>query len=493
MVSIFYLYTFIVKENKLKNAVIAILLGFLASLANFVLLNFYLVSFGLIMLLITYQSLIISNNAAKEKVWTFVKLSVLPLLIFIATLLFMVPLALKLKEAGALFYGANSGFWKDTVNTITDRCFYELNYNYWFQRIAKGIAILILLSSSIFVIAKYLIKEKSPGITFTGALLFLILICSLSTIVQHKLFGTLFLIDRTALFLVVLFNLLFVFFINELTKTNNKISIVSYLAAAVITFHFVSAFNLHYVLEWKPDSDIKEMIVDLDKIKVIPKEKNNIKIGTPLEFVQSLNFYRAKNNLKWINTAETSNKIDFRNDYFFLEPLANSKFNLDSIEIIKTYPITNNILAKPKYPPASYKICFEQKLDFENTKEGKYIINKENEYSQGFSYTINDSILNNKNAGIDFKATVLAPDINESNFSIIISVENKKGLIIWERAFIKDYIRKKDEWTEAVFSSFVPKDIMAGDELKAYIWNPNKQNLQVKNMELKWIAYDYSK
>ena len=71
---------------------------------------------------------------------------------------------------------------------------------------------------------------------------------------------------------------------------------------------------------------------------------------------------------------------------------------------------------------------------------------------------------------------------------MIISFENAKGLYEWKRAFIKDYIIRKNEWAEARFSVPVPKECVSGDQLKCYIWNPNKHKLFVKEMELKWLS-----
>jgi hypothetical protein len=228
MASIYYLYEFQTKENKKGSALLMVVFGALASAANFVALNYFIVSFGLLTLLLILN-FFQSSEKTKEKSILFLKQFSLPAIIFFCSMLFFVPIILKLKEAGALFYGGNKGFWTDTFCTITDRCFYELGYNYWFQRAAKGFVILVVISAAIFLIRKLLKKEKNSTTSFLFSLFFLICMCSLSTIVQHYVLGTLYLIDRTALFLVMLFNLLFVFIINELSKKENKTAVVLYL------------------------------------------------------------------------------------------------------------------------------------------------------------------------------------------------------------------------------------------------------------------------
>jgi hypothetical protein len=242
------------------------------------------------------------------------------------------------------------------------------------------------------------------------------------------------------------------------------------------------------VLEWKWDADIKQMIEDLDKIKEIPKGKNNISISIPLEMDQGINFYRAKDNRNWINTVERSNLRDMRFDYLFFYPEELSKINTDSIEIIKRYPRSNNILARPKYLPNLTKVCFENVLDFEKINGGIYHLDENTEYSQGFAYKINDSITPNRNAEVVFSAKVLAENMDKNNLFVVIAFANSKGAYEWKKAYIKDYIVKPNEWTDVYFSVLVPEECNAGDELNSYIWNPNRHKLSIKKMELKWLS-----
>ena len=161
---------------------------------------------------------------------------------------------------------------------------------------------------------------------------------------------------------------------------------------------------------------------------------------------------------------------------------------MDSLEIMNVYPLTNNILAKPKSPPDYSRIRFSEKLNFENTEEEKYVIDEKVEYSQGFNYTVNDSITPDRNGEVVFSAEIMAESIFKSNLYVIISFDNANGLYEWKRAFIKDYIVRNNEWMDVRFSVPVPKNCLVGDQLKCYIWNPNKHKLFVKEMELKWLS-----
>lgn len=480
--SVYYIYCFINNDYKTKHLFVAIFLGGLATAANFVLLNYFVVSFGLLFLLLLYNFKLEKNT--KKFIFSFTSSTI----IFSLFLLFFIPIALKLKDAGALFYGGNTGFWTDTFGTITDRSFYELGYNYWFHRLAKGFVILIMLGATCLLIMRFARKQISKNVIMLSTLALLLGLSALSTMVQHQVLDTLYLIDRTAMFLVVLFNLLLVFFIAELSIEKKQTALVSYFAGAFAVFHFVLSFNLHYVLEWKSNADVKQMLSDLKKVVEIPKEKMNVSICIPLSFDQSINYYRAVDNLTWINTVERSSKVNYLFDYLYLEPKEFALANPDSMIVFNTYNTTNNIFGKPKYAPNFTNVHIFQELDFKKTKEGIYEIDAKTEYSQGFNYIINDSITPERTAEIVFKATVMAKDLDSCDLGIIISLENKKGVYVWKRAYVQDYIKKENEWVDISYTYLIPKETVEGDELKCYIWNPNKHKISVKKMEFKWLS-----
>ncbi len=488
MVSIYYVSVFIANGFKTTHAVNSIFLAGLATLANFVLFNYFVVSFVVILFLLVLN---FYQTHDKNKRLLF-KSFLFPLVIFVLYLLFLLPIALKLKNAGALYFGGNNNFWSSTISSIVNCSFYEIKYNQWFQRFAKVAVVAVFTMATGFVVVRFL-KSKSKSKAKQNNLFLIVLVlllglCSLSTIVQQYVFKTPYLIYRTAIFLLVIFNLLFVVFINECTKIKSNSVWVTYLASVFSVFHFILTFNLTHVYEWRWDADIKQMIVDLDKVKKIPQQKNNISLAIPLEFDGGVNFYRAFQNLTWLNTVVKSDFKDKRYDYLFFGPEEFKKVNRDSIQIIKQYSGTNNILAKQKYAPNLTKVYFLQQLHFEHTTAKQFVLDETTEYSQAFNYTINDSITPDKNAEVVVNSIVKSQSVFNSNLFVVISFENTKGCYSWGSVSVKDYIVKANDWTNVHFSVFVPKQCKQGDLLKAYIWNPHQQRLQIKNMELKWLA-----
>lgn len=491
MTSVYYFYLFHLDAKKSKYATITILTAGLAVLANFVLLNYCVVVFGLIVLLNFYCA-VKSIGPASVKLKEILRKTWLPAILMLLLLWFVIPITIELKKEGALFFGGEQGFWKDTVNTIVDRSFYELGYNYWFQRLTKVFIVLVLLSSGIFAVFRHYKKSLTANQLFLTSLLLLIGLCSLSTIVQRHVLGTPYLIERTALFLMVLFNLILAFSISEFVKLKKRVIWLGYTSGGLALTHFLLAFNFSYVLEWKQNADSKEMISDLEKIKEIPKEKETVSVGITLMFETAINFYREKNNLTWLNTARRHGTLYMQHDYFFLEQRYLHKFNMDSIEIIKSYPLTGNILAKPKYSPKEIKVVLKKEVNFEDEDWGSYEARDTIEYVPGFEYVLNDSLDSYKNGVITFSAEVKAPDLARNNLAILISFEtNKREVYSWQKAYVKDFITNEEDWFRTSFTSFVPMNAKRGDVLKAYIWNPEKQNLYIQKQELKVLQYIY--
>jgi hypothetical protein len=488
MASIYYFYLFHIRENKIKNSVISIIFGGLAVFANFVLLNYFLVLFGLIFLLNIYFSKQ-KGLSAKEMIGLVVKRTAAPFLLVVLLFAFALPVLFKLKEAEALYFGGEESFWSDTFSTIIKLSFYKQDYNYWLIRIVKGVIILIILSS-FFYLTRKSIKEKK--LLFPTSLLALLILCSLSTIVQHHLMQTPYLIDRTVLFLLVIFNLVFVFFIAEASKEKTIASVVIFGSGAVLIVHAIICFNFKCVLEWKNDADTREMLTDLDKIKTIPKGKETVSIGVPLIFYPAINYYRAKDNLTWLNAAWKEETQNMQHDYFFLTQKELVLFNIDSLEIIKTYPITGSFLAKPKYPVKKITQVFKKEIEFEKEEYGSYTADPSVEYVPGFSYVVNDSITPSKRGILTFSAEIKAPDICNDNFVIAFSFQDKEGkLYKWEKVSVKDFIKNDQDWFIASFTCYIPKRTKQGDEIKAYMWNPDKGTLYIQKQEFKWLEYHY--
>jgi hypothetical protein len=488
MTSIYYLYVFH-KNFENKFAALSVFFAGLSVLANYVMLNYCIALVSTLVLLEVYHAY--QAMEAKSKFLFFIKNVSKPVILFLLLLVFVLPIGLKLRAAGALFFGGNNGFWKDTVHTLIDRSLYELRYNCWVQRSIKGYVLLILIAATVFAGIRFFRKKITRDVLFLISSILLIGISVASTIAQHYLLGTLFLIDRTTLFLFVLFTVMLAFFLSEVARERKGLSVIAYASVLGMVIHFLLAFNLKYALEWKPDATTKEMLADLEKIKEIPEGKDNVSISIPLLFETDINFYRDVKNLTWLNSAARSKKRNPLEDYYYLSPRELAVLNRDSVEILKTYPVTGNVLARPRHKLRLAHIVNSDSLKMKNEWDGAYDIAPGIEFGRTISYLINDSLTPTKNAVIAFQAQVKTSTPEQDDFVLVICLMHGADMYSWDKVNVRDYVKKTDEWTTVYLSCIVPDEANTKDELKIYFWNRNKQKLSVKGMKFNWIHYTY--
>jgi hypothetical protein len=450
-------------------------------------LNYFIV----LMVLTAWLVLREQKTKLASKISVTSKIMLFPLILTLCLFLFIVPVLLKLKEAGAIFYGGSGSFLDETITGSAIKYMYENDPGFWLQRILKTGMIIIVLCSLVFVVISTIRNQLKENRLYLSSLILLLLLCSTSTVLQHYFFKTPYLIERTALFLVIIFSLIFVVFISELAKQRKIFSVVLTIAAICCSVNFAGAFNLKYVRDWKCDANTKEMLSDLEKIKIIPEEKKIISIGIPLEFDPAINFYRAKNNLTWLNTAwenEPNNKL---HDYFYLSPEMFSKANKDSIDVIKVYPLTKNVLARPKCRPEKISVLINSETRSGRLSAETTTIGEKDQFGPVLSYTIDDSVIRGKEAVVVFSADVKAVD-SKDNLKMIISFQYENGEVYsWQYANVKDVIRDKSNWFEALFCTIVPTGVKRGDEVRVYFSNTGKDKLMVRNQNLKWLEYRY--
>jgi hypothetical protein len=488
MASIYYLYIF-QQEFKNKFAIYSMLFGALSVLANFVLLNYFLGAFSCIFIIHALKAIdSIKTGAEKISFW---KNIWKPAVVFVSLVAFVVPIAFDLRAAGALYFGRENGFWKDTVHTSMECWLYKMDYPNWIFKVIGAFIIATLVAAFVLVIVRFLKKQFTIHNSFLISILMICLFCAASTIAQHLLLGTLYLVDRTALFFTVLFPLVFVFLIHELTIKKVQAVFLSYAVLGFVVFHSVNALNMKYVFEWKPDADTKVMLSDLDKIKVVAPEKGNININIPLLYESGINFYREKNHLDWLNIALRTKERKLSDEYYFLSPTELEKLDLNSIEILKTYPTTGSVLAIPKNGWKHPRICVQQQLTFEKEPEQRYFIDSEKEYCNTITYIVPDSMAAHKHNVVVLEALVMATDAEKSDVKLVISLESAQGgTTSWSGVSMLDYIDKPGEWKKGILTTALPEDIKAGDKLLMYFWNPDKQEIYAKELRFKWLRYD---
>ena len=183
------------------------------------------------------------------------------------------------------------------------------------------------------------------GIIFFSVLMLIVTL----NIVQHTLFGSAYLGERFALFLVPLFVFVLVCFADGIYQTGKAGRIISlFLLAALTTLsllHFNKAANLQYASNWKYDADTKQMIGDLAHEKEI-SGKQHISLGITWVLEPAVNFYRLTQKLDWLEKANRDG-INNTNDFYYIQPEDFPKLDtLRKTVLVRQYPVSEGKLLK---------------------------------------------------------------------------------------------------------------------------------------------------
>jgi len=218
----------------------------------------------------------------------------------------------KLVNSGSLYYGGNSGYYKDTLMSLTKYIQYSSSENSLTRIILNSF--LTLLFVGVFFLILNKIKDLTKELNIELFLLLLLITVVLSTVIQHFLFDTLFLIDRTALIFYPLFFLVFVFSINQIQGVLKNI-----IFSLVLIFYFLNfsnSFNTYKTSLWYFDSHTEYVLKEINEIGIKQNKKINIDFSWPF---QSVIYYLVeKNKFPFIhiskslsNREEIDSSVDF--------------------------------------------------------------------------------------------------------------------------------------------------------------------------------------
>jgi len=251
-----------------------------------------------------------------------------------------------LKRSGALYWGGRTGFIRDTVFSLINNSFYGNLYFRKQEWVVFFFICLVLAASLVLLIAQA--RKRSLAGVLPGLSVFTILVVvSMSTIVQRVLFDNPYLIGRTGLYLIPLFTLLLIFLFHKLAVKGvvlKAISISVLAVVAVLAFtHFVEQANTALTVEWRSDADIKELLKDLKMIKDKDfSQRPRISLGIDENFYPCLAYYEKRGTAAWLEFHIVPPDLGY-DFYYFGDTVDRSE-----IILVKSYPRSGNLLAKAK-------------------------------------------------------------------------------------------------------------------------------------------------
>lgn len=284
----------------------------LSVISNFSMLNFWVV----LVFVLNVLPLLRMNKVALKK--TIIS-SLIHLLVLVVIL--YEPIR-KLKMNGALFYGGDNNFYADTLISLTKYSLYSPDLTpgvFW----VLNTFLLILLS---VVVASFVSDRER----YSAKNIFLLItsLCVLSVIVQHYLLGTLYLLDRTALFFYPLLIFCLCFSLNVINKYIQWGVMSAMLGVFLLNFLF--HFNTRKTVLWSFDAHSKEILARINEIGKAENRVLQIDFSWPLK--SSVNYYLGTGNYPFVENGKDEvhyNVINHQADYyiFLSKALENTGYN----------------------------------------------------------------------------------------------------------------------------------------------------------------------
>jgi hypothetical protein len=262
----------------------------LAVFANLTLLNVWLALF--IIQLIRYRN----------QMHAFIKQVALHLILLGVVLYEPLRKLIKGKE---LWYGGSDGFYSDTlISLIQSAVAVELNDLY---KHVIAMALILLLIIIVGSILGYFWLQGLNQLPFVLYVAIILVLVTFGSIVQHHLFGTKYLINRTALFYVPLLGLLVSFGVDFLLTYSSNLGTLFLRAfmtnaGILIAVNFSLSANLTSTKLWPTDAHTPEILQFLSQQQEIAQQQVIFTCSWP--FSASVQHYLKKGtvpNLRFVN------------------------------------------------------------------------------------------------------------------------------------------------------------------------------------------------
>jgi hypothetical protein len=308
MGSLYYLMLF-TNNIEWKKFAVSLLLAILAVLSNFSFLYFFLT----ILIIGTVLTFITGRKEKKIKAVLLISLAAIVLLAAI-----MVVPIIKLIDNGGLYYGGTTGFYHDTLVSIFAFSLYH-PYKIDFAQSVLNTYLILLGAIILFCLIK---RQGLDAIFLQGKTLMMSLLTGIVIIINlsnHYITGTLYLIDRTALFYIPLITILLMYWIEELQerKVNWVPSLLLISLSILSLINFGINANFKKTISW-PFEAYTEQIIDKINEEGM-KEKRIMTVDFAWPFEKSIGYYVEMNkfsNLSIIKDANDREKLNNKADYY---------------------------------------------------------------------------------------------------------------------------------------------------------------------------------
>ena len=308
----------------------------LAVLASFATLGYFL---GVLLLIAL--ALVVSRDARRDDLARRLAAAV-SLPIVVVVLFAAIPLV-RLRRADQLYVGGDDGFWQDTVHSLVSSTLYRPGW----KLLEVTLVVLVAMAVTVGAVAAAIGTRRRHLPLHATAFILLATPAAIS-VVQHFVIGSLFLIERTALFLVPLFAVWLAYAADALAWRPRFAAAVSVAAVGIAVaawLNLASTANRSYVLDWRYDASTEEMLEEMNGLR----DGQRIDFGASWLFEPTINFYRETKRLSWLPPMPTSCRgvcVPDRSDYYYVIGGDVAVARNRGARVVRTYPLSGSLLLR---------------------------------------------------------------------------------------------------------------------------------------------------
>lgn len=282
----------------------------LAVLANFTFLNFYLP------LLFVCTWLALSDVRLRRFSRRHLGVAFGVLASSALFLAILVPALFRLQRAGHFFAGGDQGFIADTIDSLLSSVLYDASYA---DRLRERLRAVVITSFIGLLVLGLALVAARGRITLFSLLVTVLGLAVALPVAQHVLVGTLYPLDRMALYYLPLYALTLVVALDQL-RQRVQATIAQLLAfglGALLIYHFKSTYDPATCHNWGYDRHDEQALALIERDRVQHFGNSRIHLGNGWMHEPSLNYYRILHDYRWLSPVRRHSVDDRHNQYVY--------------------------------------------------------------------------------------------------------------------------------------------------------------------------------
>jgi hypothetical protein len=401
-------------------------------------------------------------------------------------LCWLIPLLLKMQQAGNFYAGGQEGLLNNTLLSLTMNMQYGVIKSY-----LTGYTLIVLfalaIAAAVLPLLLQFLKKDLPvaGSHWFPAIAGLtIILALLSLIVQHELFGTPYPRDRMSVIFLPAILICFIW--------ARRMQPVLIVLAPMFLMHFLVSFNLNSTFEWRTNAGNLRLFEKMIEDKTRPDGRSKIFVAASEEFFTSLNYYRLTKN--WHEIEHVFHEMEQMNrgaDFFIRSREARGKFRPASSEQIVYDDLPNgNSLSMNKL--TKIKADTIHQLSYQDPTQPEqniFTVNRTDEFKVELKFQP-DSVAENDIIYYRANLELFPPTPLTNSVGLVFAFECDGGTCDYRYFNLYDQLRgQSGKWAPLEIIYPVFPGLISKARVKIYLWNNTGQYFLFRNFKVAKLLY----